>query len=248
VWRNEYYSRNAAIDALKEIGARDEDIILIGDTDEIPHHDAIHTLKALYSDPNRPEASRVYKLFVDHYLYSFDCFVGERVLQGPSLAATTIGLGKRIATYVGFAADGFIMAVRFHLMHDHPVPFLHVIAPGGWHLSFFASLDRIRRKLESYSHQNFAKQFVDKAGNDSESEVQPSGAVADNGLLTQPMSSDAIAERIARGEQISLHKRFSKCRRMRGDSDTKKVHELWMSLAGPDDKLGFPIEVGDEEW
>ena len=33
------------------------------------------------------------------------------------------------------------------------------IGAGGWHMSFFESLERIKRKLESYSHQNFADQF-----------------------------------------------------------------------------------------
>ena len=35
-----------------------------------------------------------------------------------------------------------------------------MIYPGGWHLSFFESIQRIKRKLSSYGHQNFAAQFV----------------------------------------------------------------------------------------
>jgi hypothetical protein len=57
--------------ALQAIQCRDHDILIIADTDEIPHIDTIDNIRYLYSNTASPEANRVYKLFVDEYLYRF---------------------------------------------------------------------------------------------------------------------------------------------------------------------------------
>ena len=36
-----------------------------------------------------------------------------------------------------------------------------VMQPGSWHLTFFGGVEKIRAKLQSYSHQNFVRQFIE---------------------------------------------------------------------------------------
>lgn len=111
VWRNEYYSRDAALLGLQLIGANDWDIVLISDTDEIPHPIAIMNLRLLfqytefasknYFDNKRwfRKTGNIYKLFVDHYTYNFDCFVGGKELSGTPLTATTLGFAKILSLH-----------------------------------------------------------------------------------------------------------------------------------------------------
>jgi hypothetical protein len=87
------------------------------------------------------------------------------------LTATTIGNAlayvralKNTHTNANLKPDEnerkYLSMTRKYAMYSHPhLPLEHVIYPGGWHLSFFENLNRMKRKLQSYSHQNFANQF-----------------------------------------------------------------------------------------
>lgn len=128
VFFNEYYSRNAALSALDMIGhSNDRDILLIADTDEIPHVNAIATLRNLFSDTSSDAANRIYKLFVDSYLYNFDCFVSDTSLHGTPLTATSIRLGRKLAeAHPIYGADRFPTYARLHLQHQQPIPYEHM--------------------------------------------------------------------------------------------------------------------------
>jgi hypothetical protein len=78
-----------------------------------------------------------------------------------------------------------------------PLPLEAVIYPGGWHLSFFESVQRIQRKLESYGHSNFIPQFAGEGG--SEGESHAGAAVDENEDVTMQQK---IAERVKSGRQI----------------------------------------------
>ncbi|CAM9196796.1 unnamed protein product, partial [Ectocarpus fasciculatus] len=160
IWNNEYYSRNSIIKYLSEtaITILDDDIIIIADVDEIPHPGGIRTLQSIYRHDGSPEASRAYTFKVDTYLYSFDCYIPDKVLQYPQVSASTLRVAKQLAV-ASNKPDEPATSVRYHHKYDIPQPFDSLISPGGWHLSFFLSMNRIRRKLESYSHQNFKEEY-----------------------------------------------------------------------------------------
>ena len=103
------------------------------------------------------------------------------------------------------SGDRALSLSRLYLTHELPVPPQFVLYPAGWHLSFFESVERIKRKLESYSHLNFVSQFVEGSGI---AEVQP-GSI---GISTDgaDISVDLLAQRIAAGRQIDS--RLSKVR------------------------------------
>ena len=232
VWENEYFSRDAVRLGLTACGATDEDIILVADTDEIPHPEAILNLRAKVQHAryvreqqqargvDTPLSPQVYKLFVDNYLYHFDCYVGEGYARGTPLTATTIGDTKRIvAGYVdNIALERFVSFSRLYWQHEVPLRFENVISPGGWHLSFFENVDRIKRKLESYGHQNFIKQFSTDLNDTApmrtthevdvavDGEGQRSGEVAAQTHAAKTSAADKdvyLSKEIPRGVEIS---------------------------------------------
>ena len=244
VFFNEYYSRNSALTALDAIPqVNDWDIVLISDTDEIPHVNALSTLRQLYSDPTSDAANRIYKLFVDSYLYNFDCFVGDNSLRGTPLTATSIQLGRRLANaHPIYGADRFPTYARLHLQHQQPIPYEHVIHPGGWHLSFFENIGRIKRKLASYGHQIFAAQFVNNSNfsisvDSSGKEIVPQSVPA-----AESLSEEAIASRVFSKQQIDYRKHGSTCRKRELDQDTMLLKQMWESIATEDDLLVFEKE------
>lgn len=116
----------------------DQDIVLVGDTDEIPHPDAIHNLRAKvhYIHYRRQQGERmipqVYKIFVDNYLYHFDCYVREVYAKGTPLTATIIGDSKQLIEHYmeNIPIKRFLSASRLYLQHENPIRFENVISPG----------------------------------------------------------------------------------------------------------------------
>ena len=202
VWNNEYYSRNSVIRYLSETTntINDEDIIIVADVDEIPHPDGIRTLHSIYQHEGSHEASRAYTFKVDTYIYSFECYVRDKVLQYPQVSAATLRVAKHLAAAAN-KPDEPATSVRYHHKYDIPQPFDSLISPGGWHLSFFLNMNRIRRKLESYSHQNFKEEYmedvVDFTGN-GEKQIKK-------------LSTEKILNRILAGEHLGSGKNAKKC-------------------------------------
>ena len=165
VWMNEYFSRNQVDVGLRGIGATDNDIIILADVDEIPHPRAVASVLAMQRYHVRRGTSfrRVYKLFPQNYMYDFECQVGaQEVFSAGAAAITTIGYAKSLPFKLGTptSSDNFITTARMYQQSIYPYEYDMVLYPGGWHMSFFGGAARIKSKLESYSHQNFVRQFV----------------------------------------------------------------------------------------
>lgn len=112
-------------------------------------------------------------------MYNFDCYVDSNTtkLRSP-ITVTTIGYAKSIANSYRsydppdihapmYHPDNFLALSRMYLENEKPLPLPLLLYPAGWHLSFFGGLEKIQRKLESYSHVNFVEQFVDAQGSSS---------------------------------------------------------------------------------
>ena len=116
----------------------DQDIVLVGDTDEIPHPDAIHNLRAkvqyIHYRTQRGERiiPQIYKIFVDNYLYHFDCYVREVYAKGTPLTASILGDSKRLIEHYmdNIPIKRFLSASRLYLQHESPIRFDNVISPG----------------------------------------------------------------------------------------------------------------------
>jgi hypothetical protein len=133
-------------------------------------------------------------------------------------------VGEERLDLEGVDADKhYISLARMFQQSTHAYPFQHVLYPGGWHLTFFGGVDRIKNKLKSYSHQNFVRQFVvsedgaegDDTGSSSidaangtteqqqqQQQQQGKGAQFPTQLESRDVSEKLIAERIRSRRQI----------------------------------------------
>ena len=258
VWENEYHSRDMVAEGLVAIGARDDDIVLVADTDEIPHPDAVLNLRAkahharfLRRTSGAPPVPQIYKIFVDNYLYHFDCYTDQAYAKGTPLTAATIGDMKRIVgQYLeSIPVERFLSASRLYLQHEGPIRFENVVAPGGWHLSFFENVDRIKRKIESYGHQNFVKQFAEDA-NVTAAVGAGVGVVGQDGKVDVYISKElpagvemsvaAITQRVAAGAPIDYRQVGDvSCRAGRWALDplAARLRDMWEALATPEDRF-----------
>jgi hypothetical protein len=129
-WEREYAQRRAIVRGLSN--ARDGDVVLVSDVDEIPDPAVVASLKA--NPPSQPTtlAMKVYQLCVDLTEVRAPWAFPFHTLP---FAACVRDLGDPEALREAGGVLG-----------------LPVIHPAGWHLSWLGSNDDVSHKLESFSH------------------------------------------------------------------------------------------------
>lgn len=126
-WQLENGQRNHIIQALKLFN--DDDIVLISDLDEIPHKNCIGIAKDYFSKGwDRLAVEQ------DFYLYNF-----KRKLVR-KWRGTTISTNK-------VAKEVTPQGLRNNLWN------IGLITNGGWHLSYWNSIENIQYKIETFAHQ-----------------------------------------------------------------------------------------------
>lgn len=157
-WQNEYHQRNALMRGLRD--AADADWVLLSDVDEIPHPEALARFR-----PGRYVSAVLEQRF---YWYAFN----NRMVRSPDpsdvpwcrVRLTTVG---RLRRFYGsmqnlreFRAAGPLRSLWRYVHRHHS----QRIAPGGWHFSYLMTPEQIRRKIESFSHQELnLPRFTDEA-------------------------------------------------------------------------------------
>lgn len=126
-WVNEIHHRNCILKALVELGAKDDDIVIVSDADEIP------SLKAVQS--YKPEMGLT-ALRMDNFWYKFNCLTEKQSW-----------LPTRIMTFE-YLKNTTPNDVRNS-------GYKNTIDKGGWHFSYLGDADYIVNKLESFSHQEY---------------------------------------------------------------------------------------------
>jgi len=141
-WVREYAQKERMLDALKF--CKDDDIVFISDLDEIWNPDI------------KPQAQHgeIYRPVQTAYHY----FLNNRSDQDISG-----WVGTRFATYKTLKEKGVN-----YLRTETRNPSIH-IPNGGWHFTFMGGADKIREKVENYSHQEYrgALSGVDNAIRDN---------------------------------------------------------------------------------
>jgi beta-1,4-mannosyl-glycoprotein beta-1,4-N-acetylglucosaminyltransferase len=127
-WDREFFQRNSITQCLEEILADDEDIILISDADEIARGSIIKRINK-YKLPTR--------LDVSQYFWTFNWKAPDHCNQGARP-----------------------IACRFKHLKEKGAQNLRaetkpMIDNAGWHFSFFADLDKIKKKIESFAHTEY---------------------------------------------------------------------------------------------
>jgi beta-1,4-mannosyl-glycoprotein beta-1,4-N-acetylglucosaminyltransferase len=123
-WENEKEQRNHILFALNQLGASDNDIVIISDADEIvrrytiEHYNPIASLTALK---------------MDTYRYYFNCLEGK---QNWDMARVMNFSYLKTRTPNEVRNSGFE----------------RVLNDSGWHFSYMGGYDKIIEKIESFSH------------------------------------------------------------------------------------------------
>lgn len=126
-WGRDFYHRECVLIGLADCS--DDDIILLSDLDEIPNPEEIKKLKGQIPENNF--CHMVQRL----YYYYLNCLmVGIR------------WYGTKVC-YYSFLKDKDSNALR--IFKDSGIP----IENGGWHFSFIGGVEMIKKKIESYGHQ-----------------------------------------------------------------------------------------------
>jgi len=134
-WDNEICQRNYILNALKSLGAKDDDIVIISDADEVPKMEAVKE----YKSDNGLTA-----LFMSNYWYKFNMLTENKKWVAP-----------KITTY------GYLKTTTPNEVRNSGFP--SAIENGGWHWSYLGDANYIINKIQSFSHQEFNKeQYINK--------------------------------------------------------------------------------------
>ena len=130
-WFREEYQRDAIKFALTQISPNPNDTILISDLDEIPNTQIINYFI------NNPTFNECLGLSMDWYYYNLN----TKLNIPPSRNAKILRYQKMLTT--GLSPSQIRLEDWMYLEN------------GGWHFSFFMSVDKIIEKLKSYAHQEY---------------------------------------------------------------------------------------------
>lgn len=134
-WDNELHQRNYGAKVLQELGAEDDDLVIIADVDEIPR-------SSLINDPY----SNIRILQMDLYYYFLNYKQSFQWLHVKLV---------RYSTIKKFTLD------EIRMSHYYPLELhtLDIVYNGGWHFSYLGGVDSIINKMNNFSHQEYNIEF-----------------------------------------------------------------------------------------
>uniref|UniRef100_A0A6C0BQS3 Glycosyltransferase n=1 Tax=viral metagenome TaxID=1070528 RepID=A0A6C0BQS3_9ZZZZ len=127
-WDNERYQRKCIHLGIEHLSLRDDDLIIVGDCDEIP--DIPSVLKHL-------PLNDVHCLCMHMYYYNLKTFVSD-------------WSSAKILPYKIYKSKNDPELIR-QMQTDRQ------IKPGGWHFSYFGDKHFIENKLKNFAHQEYNK-------------------------------------------------------------------------------------------
>src|SRR6056300_943618 len=127
-WNAERFQRDAIDRGLSQLDLKDEDIIIIGDVDEIPDTTTLNTLR---EEGLRKPVS----LEMDFYYYNFKCRNVDKWYHA------------KVIPYTIYKQYPHPDNIRRSTCDK--------VEKGGWHLSYFGTPEFISNKLSNFSHQEY---------------------------------------------------------------------------------------------
>jgi beta-1,4-mannosyl-glycoprotein beta-1,4-N-acetylglucosaminyltransferase len=132
-WEREASQRNAIKKGLDELNLSDDDVIIISDCDEIPNTIYLEQIK--YQPKILVKPAQINVLKQDFYYYNLFSKKANKWLMSKVVSYQLIKYGCTPQT----------------IRHTYD----NIIENGGWHFSYFGSAEKIRTKIESFSHTEF---------------------------------------------------------------------------------------------
>ena len=128
-WDRETFQRNCILRGLEKISLNSEDIIIIGDLDEVPK-------VSILNEVRNGNINEIKTLDLDFYYYNLQC-KQDRVWKGNVLLPY-----KLMYQYTP------------QILRDQRFSFSS-ISNSGWHLSYFSDETQIVKKIKNFSHQEY---------------------------------------------------------------------------------------------
>ena len=151
-WVNENRQRNALIRGLS--AAKDDDVIMVSDLDEIPRPECVRDAVRLLSSGAR--CVRFEMSFFNFYL-NFKNYSYAKWMLG-TMAIRFGGL-RDDSLFVRIKPDRYTQAAENKGNTLHKVRFLSAdktLENAGWHFSYLGGVEAVRRKLAAFAHSEFA--------------------------------------------------------------------------------------------
>lgn len=152
----ESYQRNAIMRGLKD--AKDEDVIIIADLDEIPNPDVLKNLDC--------SGNKIYWLRQKMFYYFINYLnISEpywnyriKVLSYKNLCHYCDNMNIKYDRFISATTDKKTTPNKIRMLNDGIC-----ITDGGWHFSFLGGVDAIIKKIQSFSHQEFNnEEYINK--------------------------------------------------------------------------------------
>tara|TARA_Y100001972_G_C7636591_1_gene319651 strand:+ start:122 stop:1009 length:888 start_codon:yes stop_codon:yes gene_type:complete len=154
----EHYHRNCTWNGLKNL--KDNDIVLIGDVDEIPTINSIKRTKKIIET----NLSAVVCFRQRHFNYFFNgvCIKNGHISPWYGQVATSFKTFKNVGSN-DIMKDNECSPMVLRMAKEGKLPNSNIIDDAGWHFSYLGGIEEIIKKVGSYSHQEFdTPEFMDK--------------------------------------------------------------------------------------
>ena len=138
----EQHQRNSLVQGLD--GAREEDLIILSDSDEIPDLSKINQIKSTTKFTAFSQKMYMYKLNIENKNESN--WIGSKIVKKKDLTSFQSLRDLKFKNYPFWRIDKFQSQIIY----------------GGWHFSFLNSPEEIANKIKSFSHGEFNQEdFID---------------------------------------------------------------------------------------
>lgn len=150
-WDRERHQRNVIKDIVLDRFPNSTFILLVSDVDEIPNKNVISNFTANYNNFKIPN-----HLWMTIHYYSFT-WVRPDAIWANAFAVNSDALRTLRCTIHSQPCKLDQLRLQTKNIRAFPVREVH---NAGWHCSFCMSVENIRRKIQSYSHQEFNNHHV----------------------------------------------------------------------------------------
>jgi beta-1,4-mannosyl-glycoprotein beta-1,4-N-acetylglucosaminyltransferase len=194
-WHRESHQRDACAQGLYD--AKDYDIIISGDADEIPKKEVL----AAYNTKQG-----VVAVETKYYFYFLNC---ERQDKGTT--------HLRLLPYYILKPYTFC----YFRYKDYPM-----ITDGGWHFSFIGDVKQIKKKIESYAHQEYnTPHFTDETR--LEKIINEGGDILEKGMIFKFIDiNEKFPKFIQENKQKFIDKKYIKPVINKKEINTNRLIEL----------------------
>lgn len=138
-WGFEFAQRNHISQILNEFS--DEDFFIVSDLDEIPNAARLNAVINILSKNKKAVARLIQKM------YYYNLTVRQENLWNRAYVTNKANIQKYTSTWLRLN-DAGQEDLNFYTIFD-----------GGWHLSYFMSVDKIINKMQNFAHQEYNTDF-----------------------------------------------------------------------------------------